>query len=51
MVFPKLIEVLRSAIQHLFKVGVPLPLFGVLLLCDSWRNHFPFPATLQSAID
>ena len=32
MIFPKLIEVLCSAIQHLFEIGVPLSLFGVLQL-------------------
>jgi hypothetical protein len=32
MIFPKLFEVLCSAIQHLFEIGVPLMLFGVLLV-------------------
>ena len=31
MVFPKLIEILCRALQHLFEIDVPLQLFGVLL--------------------
>ena len=31
MVFPKLIEILCRALQHLFEIDVPLLLFGVLL--------------------
>ena len=31
MIFAKLIEILRSAIQYLFEIRVPLPLLCVLL--------------------
>ena len=31
-IYAKLSEILRSAIQYLFEISVPLPLFGVLLL-------------------
>ena len=40
MIFAKLIEILRSAIQYLFEIDVSLPLFGVLLFHHGEQSPF-----------
>ena len=42
MLFAKLIEILCSAIQNLFEIAVPLPLFGVPLLLLFGVSLFPY---------